>query len=74
METKKMKWKSGSDFEGVCLEHKHTGEFIEVAKLPGKKMPQLFLGSRYSCNAVATFANDKAAENFISFVRSFMVR
>ena len=69
-----MKWKSDCDFKGVCWEHKLTGEFIEVAKLPGKKMPQLFIGGRYSCNAVATFANDKAAENFISFVRNFIVR
>lgn len=30
--------------------------------------------TKHSCNAVATFANDKAAENFISFVRNFIVR
>lgn len=69
-----MKWKGGGEFNGCCWEHKHTGEYVEVAKLPGKKRPQLLLGSRYSCNVVATFANDKAAENFISFVRNFMVR
>lgn len=64
----------GGEFKGCCWKHKHTCQYVEVAKLPGKKRPQLFLGGRYLCNAVATFANDKAAENFISFVRNFMVR
>lgn len=50
----------GTHSDDVRLEHKHTGEFIEVAKLPGKKMPQLFLGSRYSCNEQAAKRRTKA--------------